>query len=110
MAWTAPRTYTIGEIITKVILDAHVRDNLRYLKGLDGAVTLDDGLDLGANELTINSIEIAGADGEVNKAAVEDHTHADAANCGTIDHGVITGLGDDDHTIYALRTIMTTDG
>lgn len=28
MAWTAPRTYTTGEIITAAILNAHVRDNL----------------------------------------------------------------------------------
>ncbi|MFH1067731.1 MAG: DUF3463 domain-containing protein, partial [bacterium] len=28
------------------------------------------------------------------------HTHADAANCGTVDHGATTGLTDDDHTQY----------
>lgn len=27
MAWTAPRTWTDGELVTKVIMDAHVRDN-----------------------------------------------------------------------------------
>ena len=36
MAWTAPRTYTTGEIVTAAILNTDVRDNLRYLKGLDG--------------------------------------------------------------------------
>lgn len=30
--WTAPRTYTTGELITKTILDTHVRDNLLWLK------------------------------------------------------------------------------
>ncbi len=44
MAWTSPRTYTVGEIITKSILDTHVRDNLRYIKGTDGTVTLDSGI------------------------------------------------------------------
>ena len=44
MAWTSPRTYVVGEIITKSILDTHIKDNLRYLKGLDGAVTLSDAL------------------------------------------------------------------
>jgi len=29
MAWTDPRTWTIGEIVTKAIMDTHVRDNLR---------------------------------------------------------------------------------
>ena len=28
MAWTDPRTWTIGEIVTKAIMDTHVRDNL----------------------------------------------------------------------------------
>jgi hypothetical protein len=28
MAWTEPRTWTTGEIVTKAILDTHVRDNL----------------------------------------------------------------------------------
>lgn len=44
MGWTAPRTWTVGEMTSKVILDAHVRDNLRYLKGLDGVITLSSGL------------------------------------------------------------------
>jgi len=100
MAWTAPRTYTAGEVITASIGNTHWRDNLRYLKGLDGTVTLSDGLDLGANELTINSVEIVGTDGEVNKAAIEQ-----------LDHGAdLDGLSDDDHTQYALRTILTTRG
>lgn len=38
MAWTTPRTWTDGEIVTKAIMDTHVRDNLDYLKDrLDGA-------------------------------------------------------------------------
>jgi len=31
MAWTAPRTWNIGELVTKVIMDTHIRDNLNYL-------------------------------------------------------------------------------
>lgn len=42
MGWTTPRTWTIGEVTTKTILDAHVRDNLRYLHGDDGAIALSD--------------------------------------------------------------------
>lgn len=30
--WTTPRTWTIGEKVTKLILDTHVRDNLNHLK------------------------------------------------------------------------------
>lgn len=37
------------------------------------------------------------------------HTHADAAGGGTIDHGVLTGLGDDDHPeVYVRFTIGAT--
>ena len=39
------------------------------------------------------------------------HTHQNAAGGGTLDHGLaLVGLGDDDHTQYALRSIMTTLG
>lgn len=30
--WTNPRTWTIGELVTKAIMDTHVRDNLLHLK------------------------------------------------------------------------------
>jgi len=30
--WTDPRTWNIGELVTKAIMDTHVRDNLKYLK------------------------------------------------------------------------------
>ena len=111
MGWNQPRTFTAGEIITASILNTHLRDQLRFLKGLDGTVVLSDGLNLGANELTINSLETVGVDGIVNKEQVEDHTHQDAANCGQLDHGLaLTGLTDDDHTQYQLKSLLTTQG
>ena len=36
MAWTAPRTWVTNEIVTAAQMNAHVRDNTRFLKGLDG--------------------------------------------------------------------------
>ena len=30
--WTDPRTWNIGELVTKAIMDTHVRDNLKHLK------------------------------------------------------------------------------
>jgi hypothetical protein len=39
----------------------------------------------------------------------EDHTHATTgAQAGTIDHGALTGMSDDDHPQYALDTDLTT--
>ena len=33
MAWTTPRTWIAGEVVTAALLNAQVRDNLTYLKG-----------------------------------------------------------------------------
>uniref|UniRef100_A0A6M3JR13 Tail protein n=1 Tax=viral metagenome TaxID=1070528 RepID=A0A6M3JR13_9ZZZZ len=111
MSWTAPRTWTAGEIVTAAIMNSAVRDDLRFIKGLDGTVVLEDGLNLGANELTINSLETVGVDGIVNKEQMEDHTHADADNCGTVAHSALTGLTTgDDHTQYQKESLLTTQG
>jgi hypothetical protein len=32
MAWTAPRTWTPGELVTALMMNQHVRDNLNFLK------------------------------------------------------------------------------
>jgi len=43
MAWTTPRTWVSGEVLSKTNLDTHVRDNLNYLKlniALEAAVEL----------------------------------------------------------------------
>ena len=59
MAWTAPRTHTVGELITASILNTHIRDNLLYLKGNAGTITFDaaivtafnvDGVDISGHE------------------------------------------------------------
>lgn len=44
MGWTAPRDWTAGEIVTEAMMDANVKNNLRYLKGLDGVPTIESGL------------------------------------------------------------------
>ena len=42
MAWTTPRTWTAGEVITNAVLNTHIRDNLRFLKGNDGTTVFED--------------------------------------------------------------------
>ena len=39
MAWTTPRTWTVGEIVNASIMNTHVRDNLNHLRG---ALLYDD--------------------------------------------------------------------
>jgi len=41
--WTNPRTWTVAELVTKAMLDTHLRDNSLYLKEqIDAAGTLTD--------------------------------------------------------------------
>lgn len=40
MAWTTPRTWVTGELLTSGTLNTHIRDNERYLHGDDGPITL----------------------------------------------------------------------
>lgn len=32
IVWTPPRTWTVGEAVTKAIMDSHLRDNLDFLR------------------------------------------------------------------------------
>jgi len=41
MAWTAPRTWTDGELVTKAIMDPHVRDNLKSTMHAEARKTAD---------------------------------------------------------------------
>lgn len=96
MAWTASRTWVAGEIVTASIMNTHIRDNQLYLKSETDLFDTHDG-------------ESAYAGHGSN---IGNHTHqTSGAQGNTLDHGLaLTGLTDDDHTQYALRTIMTADG
>lgn len=44
--WVSPRTWTTGELVTKTIMDTHVRDNLNALKtSARGICIIDEGSD-----------------------------------------------------------------
>mgnify|MGYP001591350753 CR=1 FL=1 len=44
MAWSTPRTWVVAEILTAANMNTFVRDQQRFLKGIDGVTTLDSGL------------------------------------------------------------------
>jgi len=44
MAWTAPKDWAIGEIVTAATMTAQVKNNFRYLKGIDGVPTIQAGI------------------------------------------------------------------
>lgn len=47
MAWSTPQTWVDGVVITAAAdMNPHVRDNLRYLKGLDGVPYIENALEL----------------------------------------------------------------
>ncbi len=41
MPFTTPSTFNVGQVVTATELNGQIRDNIRYLKGLDGPVQLD---------------------------------------------------------------------
>ncbi len=110
MGWTLPTSWTAGHVVTGTELNTHLRDDMRYLKGLDGTVTFSDGIDLGTNELTVASATVIGTDGKVVKGQVQNHSHTGTGECGTVHHGDLIGLTDDDHTQYVLRSLATATG
>ena len=44
MAFTSPKTFAVAEVLTSPDMNTYVRDNTRYLKGLDGATTFTAGI------------------------------------------------------------------
>jgi len=125
MGWTAPRDWTVGEIITEAMMDTHVKDNLRYLKGLDGAVTLSDALILpdGAGKYihipiltTVERDALTPTAGMLiyNSTTTQFNKYENTAWRADLGfnshHGDLSGLTDDDHTIYQKESLLTTAG
>jgi len=71
------------------------------LDGVNVKILLGKPLDIGANAFTVNSVEIVGSDGEVNKAAVEDSGEWDTA----YSHSQATGT--DPHAVAADTLTFT---
>ncbi len=64
MGWTTPRTWLVGELVTKTMLDTHLRDNLMALKDPPSAQVLRDN----AGAYTTNSSTLVPVD-DVNLKA-----------------------------------------
>lgn len=62
MAWTTPASYAVSEIVTAAKLNTHIRDNLDYLKGNGGLITISNGTDtVGSVRASGNASPAAGA-------------------------------------------------
>lgn len=65
MAWTAPRTWTDGELVTKAIMDVHVRDNLNILRWAFARKTSDQSITSSAVLTDVTGVNFAVAASEV---------------------------------------------
>ncbi len=127
MGWTLPRVWSVGEIITKAIMDLHIKDNLRYLKGQDGVPTIQSGLiidnSLGTEYLQIPSLTTTERNaltpiaGMViyNETTTQFNKYENAAWRADLGynsaHSTLSGLtAGDDHTQYLKEADLTTKG
>jgi hypothetical protein len=69
MGWTAPSTYSTGQIVNAAILNTDVRDNLRYLKGLDGNVGIGPAVFTPTKLLHLHDTALTGATLKLTSAA-----------------------------------------
>lgn len=60
MAWTTPATVVTGDVIQASWANTHVRDNSRYLKGLDGPTGFSDDISVAGSVTTTGDADIAG--------------------------------------------------
>lgn len=63
MAWTTPATLVTGATIQASWANTHVRDNERYLKGLDGAVTIQDSVSITGSVSPSVGVNVGGESG-----------------------------------------------
>lgn len=79
MAWASPASgaeFSVGELVTAAKMNSKITDNLRYLKGLDGAITLDDALIIGASGTAKTLWLFGNADGTANGPLMVKNTSA----------------------------------
>jgi len=126
MAWTTPRDWSVGEVVTEAMMDTHIKDNLRYLKGLDGVITLSDSLILpdGAGKYlhipiltTIQRDALTPTAGMIvyNSTTTQFNKYENAAWRADLGfnsaHTNLSGLtSGDDHTQYQKESLLTTAG
>ncbi len=85
MAWTAPRTWAVGEVVTAAMQNTHVRDNLLYLKTHTDLYDAHDAADAQAAHVTL------GAHGIGDHTDVTRYHFISTMGCYT--DAVVTSLG-----------------
>ena len=111
MAWTAPRDWSAGEIVTESMMDEQVKNNLRYLKGLDGVPTIESGLTIdntdGDERLLLPLLSTAECSTVLNaegETAFDEQTHRAKYYNGTAIGSVVTTIDVDDTPVDGADT------
>lgn len=58
ISWTDPITITTDDVIDAATWNAQIRDNERYLKGLDGTIAIEDSISMVAGK-TVDGVDIS---------------------------------------------------
>ncbi len=111
MSWTSPRTWNVGEIVTKALMDLHIRDNLKYLKGESGVPTTQSGLiidnTLGSEYLKLPLLTTSQT-GTVltteGQTAHDSQTHRIKVHDGTAVRSLVSTIDVDDTPVDAATT------
>jgi hypothetical protein len=111
MSWTSPRTWNVGEIVTKAIMDLHVKMNLRYLHGDDGVPTINSGLIIDNTDgdeyiklpllSTAEAASVLAAEGQV---AHDETTHRIKLHDGTAVRSLVSTADVDDTPVDSATT------
>jgi hypothetical protein len=107
MAWTTPRTWVSGELVTAALFNTHIRDNLNILKtpiNDSGQVELTD-----ATELTIASGVITVTQ-NFHKVDTESDAASDDLDTITVGTDVAAGFVLVLRPESAARTVVLKDG
>lgn len=105
MAWTAPKTWSVGELVTATNMNTHVRDNLTYLKGGAGAVNIEASLGVGAAGITPGASLHAKGTGGGNIQVL-----AESDSTGSSRIELRDGAGPQNKIALILGTASATDG
>ncbi len=111
MAWTAPRTWVAGEIVTAAIMNTYVRDDFRYLKGINDVPLIESGIiidNTDGDEMLklplLSTAECAATLASEGKIAADEQTHRIKMNDGTAVRSVVTTADVDDTPADAATT------
>uniref|UniRef100_A0A6M3JX75 Tail protein n=1 Tax=viral metagenome TaxID=1070528 RepID=A0A6M3JX75_9ZZZZ len=112
MAWSAPKTWTAGEVVTASDMNTYIRDNQRYLKGIGQVPTIESGLTIdntdGDERLLLPLLSTAecstvlNAEGEV---AFDETTHQMKEYDGTAVRALISEADVDDTPVNGATTV-----